>query len=115
MDEDWTDYFVYYNCTMNGKPFVFKNTHPTLSELGGIDLFYVKDSNGKMRLKNHLDFMIKNLIARYIMGHIFDSCFNGNSNNLPPYIESHIMLDFINVRSEVKNNFLKILMSKYSV
>ncbi len=89
-DEEWKDYFVVHECTINGQPYIFKYTHPTLKELRAFQSDWVKDCKTLIRLNADEEsgfYLIENVIARYYLGGVFDLCFNGDADNLPLRME----------------------------
>lgn len=97
MDEDWSDYYV---IIVNGKPTVFKNTHPSFQELAAFDGEFAKccyQLKWNEYDREHWFTLIENVLFHYLMGDIFEEFFNGNAKNLPLYIHFRLNDDVLTI------------------
>ena len=95
-DENWDDYCVIYGYIVNGQPYVFRYTHPTMEELAAYQSKWIDECYVLIRLYVEEEYgieLIENVIAHYTMGDIFDTYFNGDIENLPPYLDDNMNED----------------------
>ncbi len=102
--EEWSDYYVMFDCIVNGKPIVFRNTHPSYQELASFDSEFARCCNQLNWNDYDREFwrtLIENVLSHYLMGDIFEELFNGNAKNLPSYIRNRLNDDVITIYFEL--------------
>lgn len=92
-DENWDDYCIVYGHIVNGQPFVFRYTPPTMQELKVFQSKWIKEC--KVLIREYADeyygiHLIENVMMSYLMGPIFDTYFHGDADELPQYFEERI-------------------------
>ena len=108
--ENWKDYYIIDHCIVNGKPFVFKNTHPTLQELTAFDSSFVEVLSRLSKSKTDKGIaycLIQNVIAHYLMGPIFDYYFAGDADCLNPFLSGLFWLEAERVYWEWRRSIQK--------
>lgn len=107
-DENWDDYCVIYGYIVNGQPYVFRYTHPTMEELAAFQSKWIEECTVLIRQYVEEEYgieLIEKAIAHYTMGDFFDTYFNGDIDNLPPYL-------YDNMNDDASDIYYKLMYSE---